>query len=104
MQLFLDSITQSPILLYYAVLNLLVVLLYLVDKIKAIGRRWRIPEKMLLLPAVFGGAFGGLVGMLVFRHKTRHSNFWAINGIFAAIHLVILYLLTKNGLIPLLPL
>ena len=94
---------QSPILLYYAILNLFVAVFYLVDKIKAIGRRWLIPEKMLLLPAVFGGAFGGLVGMLVFRHKTRHSNFWAISGIFAAIHLVILYLLTKNGLIPLLP-
>jgi len=103
MQPFLDSIMQSPILLYYAILNLFVAVFYLVDKIKAIGRRWRIPEKMLLLPAVFGGAFSSLVGMLVFRHKTRHSNFWAINGIFAAIHLVILYLLTKNGLIPLLP-
>lgn len=103
MQPFLDSITQSSILLYYAVLNILVAVLYLVDKIKAIGCRWRIPEKMLLLPAVFGGAFGGLVGMLVFRHKTQQSNFWAINGIFAAIHLVILYLLTKNDLIPLLP-
>ena len=103
MQPFLESITQSPILLYYAVLNLLVAVLYFVDKIKAIGRRWRIPEKMLLLPAIVGGALGGLVGMLDFRHKARHSNFWAINGIFATLHLVILNLLTKNSLIPLIP-
>lgn len=102
MQPFLDLILQSPILIYYSVLNLAVALLYLLDKIKAIGRHWRVSEKTLLLPAVFGGAFGGLLAMLVFRHKTRHSNFWAINSIFAAIHLVILYLLTKNGVIPLL--
>ncbi|HSN94088.1 MAG TPA: DUF1294 domain-containing protein [Anaerolineaceae bacterium] len=104
MQPFLDIIIRSPILLYYSVLNLLVAVLYLIDKLKAIGRRWRIPEKTLLLPAVFGGAFGGLVGMLVFRHKTRKSIFWAINGVFAAVHLVILFLLTKNSLIPSLPL
>ena len=103
MQPFLDLIRQSPILIYYTVLNLAVALLYLIDKLKAIGRKWRISEKTLLLPAVFGGAFGGLVGMLVFRHKTGKSNFWAINGIFAAVHLVILFLLTKNGLIPILP-
>ena len=103
MQPFLDVITQLPILLYYAVLNLIVALLYLVDKLKAIGRCWRIAEKTLLLPGMIGGAFGGLLGMLVFRHKTRNSKFWAINGIFAAIHLFILYLLTRNGLIPVLP-
>jgi uncharacterized membrane protein YsdA (DUF1294 family) len=87
---FLGIIMHSPVLIYYAILNLAVAVLYLVDKIKAFAYRWHIPEKTLLLPAVIGGAFGGLVGVLVFRHKTRHSNFWAINGIFSAVHLVIL--------------
>ena len=104
MQPFLDLILQSPILLYYTVLNLGVALLYLVDKLKALGRRWRISEITLLLPAVVGGAFGGLLGMLIFKHKTRTAKFWGINGIFAAVHLVILYVLTRNGLIPVLPL
>ena len=27
----------------------------------------------------FGGAVGGVLGMLVFRHKTRHWYFWAVN-------------------------
>ncbi len=103
MQPFLDLILQSPILIYYAVINLVVAVLYLIDKLKAIGRRWRISEKNLLLPAVIGGAFGGLVGMLIFRHKTRNSRFWAINGIFAALHLVILFFLTQNELVPRLP-
>jgi uncharacterized membrane protein YsdA (DUF1294 family) len=78
MKPFLDIIKQSPILLYYVLLNIGVAVLYLVDKIKAIGHHWRISEKTLLLPAVIGGAFGGLVGMLVFRHKTRHANFWQL--------------------------
>jgi uncharacterized membrane protein YsdA (DUF1294 family) len=54
----LDTILQSPVLIYYTAINLVVALLYLIDKLKAIGRRWRIPEKTPLLLSVFGGAFG----------------------------------------------
>ena len=34
---------------------------------------------MLLGFSFFGGAVGGVLGMLVFRHKTRHWYFWAVN-------------------------
>lgn len=40
------------------------------DKHSAIRNTWRIPEKTLLLGALLGGAFGGLIGMFFFRHKT----------------------------------
>ena len=100
MQDYLNLIRQSPILTYYLILNLGVALLYFLDKLKAMGRRWRISEKALLLPAIFGGAFGGLLGMQVFRHKTRHSNFWAVNGVFAALHLALLTYLFQKGMIP----
>ena len=44
------------------------------------GRRkwrsvWRVPERSLFLPALLGGALGGVLGMQVFRHKTRHWYF-----------------------------
>ena len=38
------------------------------------GRR-RVPEKVLFLVAALFGAFGGTLGMYVFRHKTKHWYF-----------------------------
>lgn len=52
---------------------------YGADKSKARRGAWRIPEKVLLGLSFFGGAAGGLCGMLLFRHKTRHWYFWAVN-------------------------
>ena len=45
------------------------------DKRLAVRRRRRIPEKALFAAALLGGAAGSLLGMLVFRHKTRHPAF-----------------------------
>jgi uncharacterized membrane protein YsdA (DUF1294 family) len=46
-----------------------------IDKRKAIKNRWRISEKTLFLQAIFGGAIGSLLGMNLFRHKTKHKKF-----------------------------
>ena len=35
----------------------------------------RVPEKRLFLLALLGGAVGGVAGMAVFRHKTKHVSF-----------------------------
>ena len=45
------------------------------DKFKAKTNRWRIPERTLFLLAILGGGVGAFLGMKVFRHKTRHSQF-----------------------------
>ena len=45
------------------------------DKRRARRGQWRISEKALFLPAVLGGALGGLLGMRVFHHKTKHWYF-----------------------------
>lgn len=37
--------------------------------------RYRIPEKRLWWLAILGGAPGGWLGMVTFRHKTRHTSF-----------------------------
>lgn len=47
----------------------------LLDKYKAIENLWRIPERALLGVALVGGSLGTLVGMYLFRHKTRHPIF-----------------------------
>lgn len=47
----------------------------LADKIKAKKNRWRIPEATLFLVAAIGGSVGSLLGMHLFRHKTKHLSF-----------------------------
>jgi len=46
-----------------------------VDKSKARRGARRISEKALMLTALFGGGLGGILGMLAFRHKTKHTKF-----------------------------
>lgn len=61
--------------LYLAAVNLWAFCAMGVDKRRAKKGDWRLKEKALFLPAVLFGALGGLIGMRVFRHKTRHWYF-----------------------------
>lgn len=63
----------------YLVWNAVVFCLYGYDKLQAKRHAWRVPEKVLLLTGFFGGGVGALVGMEVWRHKTKHTYFWVIN-------------------------
>ncbi|HIX50550.1 MAG TPA: DUF1294 domain-containing protein [Candidatus Borkfalkia faecavium] len=62
-----------------ALMSFVTFILYGADKSKAKRGAWRISEKVLLLCSFFCGAVGGLLGMLAFRHKTKHRYFWAVN-------------------------
>lgn len=46
-----------------------------IDKAKAKADAWRVPEATLFLLAVLGGSVGGILGMQLFRHKTKHKTF-----------------------------
>ena len=61
--------------LYLAVVNLAGFALMGIDKWKAKRGAWRISEKTLFLPAVLGGCVGSILGMRIFRHKTKHWYF-----------------------------
>ena len=63
------------ILLYLLIINAAGFLSMLLDKHKAKKNAWRIPEKTLLLIACLGGSIGSILGMQLFRHKTRHLKF-----------------------------
>lgn len=78
---------------YLLVINALGFALMLADKQKAIHRRWRIPEWMLMTVAALGGSIGSLLAMNAFRHKTRHPVFTLGVPLLAVIHLVIYTLL-----------
>lgn len=61
--------------IYLLVINVAAFVMYGMDKKRAVHGQWRIPEKSLLLAAAVGGALGALLGMQIFRHKTRHLKF-----------------------------
>ena len=60
---------------YLIVVNFVAFVLYGVDKRRAIRKLWRIPESVLMGVAAIGGSVGALIGMLLFRHKTKHAKF-----------------------------
>ena len=61
--------------LYLALMNLAAFAAMGADKGRARRGRWRISERALFLPALLGGALGGVLGMRAFRHKTRRWYF-----------------------------
>lgn len=60
---------------YFASVNFIGFALMGIDKHKAKKRAFRIPEATLFIVAVIGGSAGSLLGMYLFRHKTRHRSF-----------------------------
>lgn len=61
--------------IYLLIINAVAFLLMGVDKNRARRYEWRIPEKALFLSAIVGGSIGAIVGMGIFRHKTKHVSF-----------------------------
>lgn len=70
-----DGNLTKGFLAFAVFMSLVSLTLYGIDKYRAVHNRRRIPEKILLLSALLGGAAGALAGMLVFRHKTRKWKF-----------------------------
>lgn len=77
---------------YLIAVNFAAFLLYGADKKKAIRHQWRIPERVLLGFAFFGGSLGALLGMSVFRHKTKHWKFRILVPLFLVLHAALLIL------------
>lgn len=66
---------QTSIVGYLMLVNIVAFAAFGIDKYKAKRDQWRIPEKTLLTLAAIGGGVGALLGMKVWRHKTKHAKF-----------------------------
>ena len=69
----MDPITF--LVIYFVIINIVGFAVMGIDKRKAVKRTFRIPEATLFIIALIGGSIGSILGMQVFRHKTRHWYF-----------------------------
>ena len=75
--------------------NLLVFMIYGIDKSKARKGAWRIPEKYLLSFAFLCGGFGAWLAGVTFHHKTIKWYFKTVWFLGIVTTLVILYLIWR---------
>ena len=75
--------------------NLLVSMIYGIDKSKAKRSAWRIPEKYLLSFAFLCGGFGAWLAGVTFHHKTRKWYFKTVWFLGMVTTLVALYLIWR---------
>lgn len=88
---------EQALLVYLLLVNAAGFFLMLADKQKARKNQWRIPERTLLGVAAIGGSLGSLVGMYLFRHKTRHLKFTVSIPLLLLLHLALLFWLWQAG-------
>ena len=81
--------------IFLIIINITAYLLFGYDKYCAKRGAWRIPEATLLLAVLAGGAAGALLGMKMFRHKTKKPLFsigvpllLAAQTVFAVLYLI----------------
>ena len=75
--------------------NLLIFVIYGIDKFKAKRGAWRIPEKYLLSFAFLCGGFGAWLAGVTFHHKTRKWYFKTVWFLGIVTTLVALYLIWR---------
>ncbi len=79
---------EKYLLILLSIPNLITFILFGIDKSIAkwnnnpLGIKRRISEKKLLTSAALFGAIGGLLGMIIFRHKIRKNKFWILMVLF----------------------
>lgn len=71
----MDKTWMIIIIIYLVVANIVGFVLMGADKSKARRGAWRIPEKTFFIVSLLGGSLGTFLGMMIFRHKTRHWYF-----------------------------
>ena len=82
--------------IYLGIINIVTFIVYGIDKLKAVGHKYRIPERTLLIFVAVGGAAGALLGMLVFRHKIRKPKFFVLVPILLIIEAGIVFWIVRS--------
>ena len=80
---------------YYLIINLLTFIIWGYDKFRATFQQWRVPEKTLTLLIILGGGLGALLGITVFRHKSRKLQYKILSMAFICVHITLFVYVLK---------
>lgn len=84
-------------IIYLIAINIITFSVMGLDKWKAKRGSWRIQEATLFTLVLFGGGIGGILGMIVFHHKTKKAKFQiGFPMILIAEAAIIIYILAKR--------
>lgn len=81
---------EALLFFYLLGINLVTLIAYGLDKLFAIRKRFRISEAFLLITALLGGAYGALLGMVLFHHKISKPKFRYTVPLIATVYLALL--------------
>ena len=96
---FWDYLMQHRILLIYlAVVNILTIIVFGVDKMNAKSNRQRVRIVALLGLAFIGGSVGALIGMYGFHHKTKKAYFTVGVPLILLMQVVVLFYVMNMGI------
>ena len=96
---FWDYLMQHRILLIYlAVVNILTIIVFGVDKMNAKFNRQRVRIVTLLGLAFIGGSVGALIGMYGFHHKTKKAYFTVGVPLILLMQVVVLFYVMNMGI------
>ena len=93
MEMYFNPTALAIIIGYYIIINIVLYVMMVIDKKRAIKDGWRIPEKNMFVAAVLGGGLGGLCAMVFKSHKNRHMDFILVFTMTAILHMVAAFLL-----------
>lgn len=84
------------ILIYLLAINIISFAMMGIDKSRARIHQWRISEASLFLSAMLGGSVGSIVGMQLYRHKTKHWYFQVGMPAILILQLILIYFLCRG--------
>ena len=88
---------MKVLIIYLIVINLIAVIVTVHDKLAAVGGRWRVKERTLLLISALGGSPAMYLTMLMIRHKTRKPKFMVGIPVIILIQLAVVFLVLRYG-------
>jgi len=95
----MQSIFTSVFFIYLGIISFISVIITIVDKVKSIKGKWRVPEKRLLLFSALGGSVAMYLTMQLIRHKTRHIKFMLGIPIIILFQAVVIWYLFNRGVL-----
>ena len=84
---------------YLVVMNIVGIAVMGIDKSKAKRGAWRIKEATLFGVSIIGGSIGTLLGMYMFRHKTKHIYFVIGMPMILILHIALAVFLFTKGIL-----